>query len=114
MAATLFAAAVQYDSRMCASEGEITEEKREQSVETGVIRYMFEDDGENQKTRHSVGGGSFVYQLYVPLAYAVAFPLVRTLGRGRLPPKTITNIQMGLVSFALGHAAYIMFGDSSV
>ena len=79
------------------------------TTQTGVIQYMIDDQektGRNNRT--------FMYNLYVPLVYAAVFPLVRTLGRNSLHPKTIQRTQLGLVGFALLHAAYIMFSDSSV
>lgn len=107
-AASLLAFASISTTATAAQKRESTEDKTE-GPKSGVIRYMMdEEDVSNQKRT------KFMYNLYVPLVYAGVFPLVRILGRGRLPPKTINQTQIGLVFAALAHAMYIMGGDSSV
>ena len=83
-------------------------ESPRKGVQTGVIRYMIDVDGTNKRQ------SNFVYNLYVPLVYAAVFPLVRIVGRGRVPVKTINKVQIGLVFAAFVHAGYIMGSDSSM
>ena len=83
-------------------------ESPRKGVQTGVIRYMIDEDGTNKRQ------SNFVYNLYVPLVYAAVFPLVRIVGRGRVPVKTINKVQIGLVFAAFVHAGYIMGSDSSM
>ena len=90
----------------CESSGESPTPKK--GVQTGVIRYMIDEDGTNKRQ------SNFVYNLYVPLVYAAVFPLVRIVGRGRVPVQTINKVQIGLVFAAFVHAGYIMGSDSSM
>ena len=85
---------------------ESSEREPVKQVQTGVIRYMIEDNDKKSKN-------NFVYNLYVPLVYAAVFPLVRIVGRGRVPVQTINKVQLGLVFAAFIHAGYIMGSDSS-
>ena len=52
--------------------------------------------------------------LLVPLLYAPALPLMRIVGRGRVPPERLNAMMMGTIGLALTHAGYIMFSDSTV
>ena len=87
---------------------ESSEPTPKKGVQTGVIRYMIDEDGTNKRQ------SNFVYNLYVPLVYAAVFPLVRIVGRGRVPVHTINKVQIGLVFAAFVHAVYIMVSDSSM
>ena len=87
---------------------ESSEPTPKKGVQTGVIRYMIDEDGTNKRQ------SNFVYNLYVPLVYAAVFPLVRIVGRGRVPVQTINKVQIGLVFAAFVHAGYIMGSDSSM
>lgn len=52
--------------------------------------------------------------LMVPLLYAPLLPLMRILGRGRVPPERLNLMMLGTIGLALSHAGYIMFSDSTV
>jgi len=99
--ATTACVSMTYPKVSCESSSSSDETRK---IETGVIKYMIKEDSQN----------TFVYNLYVPLVYAAVFPLVRIIGRGRVPVQTINKVQLGLVFAALMHAGYIMGSDSSM
>ena len=54
------------------------------------------------------------YDLLVPLLYAPLVPLLRIGLRGRVAAGTLHRLVGGVVACALGHAGYIMLGDSTM
>jgi hypothetical protein len=41
-------------------------------------------------------------------------PLMRIVGKGRVPPEKLNMMMLGTIGLALSHAGYIMFSDSTV
>ena len=61
-----------------------------------------------------ITGNSFHGVDVVPLLYAPLVPLLRIGLRGRVAAGTLHRLVGGVVACALGHAGYIMLGDSTM